>query len=261
MIKIGRKKINYFFVDEAGDPIFYNRHGRCIVGEEGCSKILSVGFITTNKPEILRKEVLSLRKEIVSDDYLKDVPSIEKTIRAFHAKDDCPEVREKFYKLLRKMDFKAEFIVARKDESIFSEKHKGKTNLFYDDLVIELFKNKLHIAEKSKIYFAVRGDRKRQAPLEEAIHSAKIAFENHHNIKIDSDFEIIPQTPSGEPCLQIVDYMNWAIQRAFLKREDRYIKFVLDKISYMVDIYDFEKYPKNHYNRKNRFDINKISPL
>jgi len=33
-------KINYFFVDEAGDPVFYDRYGDLIVGNEGCSKIL-----------------------------------------------------------------------------------------------------------------------------------------------------------------------------------------------------------------------------
>ena len=55
--------------------------------------------------------------------------------------------------------------------------------------------------------------------------------------------------------------MNWTVQRAFIKGEMRYFDFVADKISLVVDIYDFDKYPKNFYNRKNRFDITKISPL
>lgn len=73
----------------------------------------------------------------------------------------------------------------------------------------------------------------------------------------------MPQTPSGEPCLQIIDYINWAVQRAFIKGEDRYLKFLqeYDKISFIVDIYDLDKYPKNFYNKKNVFSINKISPL
>ena len=36
-----------FFVDESGDPIFFNKYGKSIVGQEGCSKILLIGFIET----------------------------------------------------------------------------------------------------------------------------------------------------------------------------------------------------------------------
>ncbi len=27
---------NYFFVDESGDPTFFDRNGKLIVGKEGC---------------------------------------------------------------------------------------------------------------------------------------------------------------------------------------------------------------------------------
>ncbi|MBM4177409.1 hypothetical protein FJ208_01240 [Candidatus Gribaldobacteria bacterium] len=90
---------------------------------------------------------------------------------------------------------------------------------------------------------------------------AALAFENKWGKKIDSDIKIFPQTPVGEPCLQIADYMNWAVQRAFIRGEDRYYKFIEEKVSYLVDIYDFDRYPKNFYNKKNRFEKNKISPL
>ncbi|OGN29932.1 MAG: hypothetical protein A3A33_01250 [Candidatus Yanofskybacteria bacterium RIFCSPLOWO2_01_FULL_49_25] len=129
----------YFFVDEAGDATFYNQYGRLIVGEEGCSKILLLGFIKTEHPGILRNAVLNLQKEITVN--------------------------------------------------------------------------------------------------------------------------IMPQSPVGEPCLQIADYMNWAVQRAFVKGEDRYLKFVEDKITYLCDVYDFDKYPKNFYSKTNKFDITKMSPL
>lgn len=251
----------YFFVDEAGDPIFYNKYGHCIVGREGCSKILLLGLIRTSDPQPLRQAVLSLKDEIGKDKYLEKIPSIKKTLRAFHAKDDCPEVREKFFKLIVDLDFRAEFIVARKIESVFLGRHKGKEGLFYDDLFAKLFENKLHKSKQNYIYYAIRGSRKRQAPVSEAIQTAILAFESKWKKKVNSRVFIEPQSPAGEPCLQIVDYMNWAIHRAFTRNEDRYLRFVEDKISFLVDIYDFEKYPKNFYNRKNEFDLTKISPL
>lgn len=69
------------------------------------------------------------------------------------------------------------------------------------------------------------------------------------------------QTPSGEPCLSVIDYMNWAVYRAFVRREMRYFQVVQDKVSLLVDLYDRAHYPKNWYNRKNPFDATKITPL
>lgn len=258
---MSKQKTNYFFVDEAGDPFFYDKYKRYIVGKPGCSKILLLGLVRTMNPVSLRKAVLRLKEEISKDKYLEKIPSIQKTLKAFHAKDDCPEVREKFYKIIMDLDFKAEFVVARKIESVFRKKHNSKPNVFYDDLIIKLFQNKLHVAEKNFIYFAVRGNKIRQEPLQDAVQTAVLTFENKWNKKIDSQTEVLAQSPHGEPCLQIADYLNWAVQRAFIKKEDRYYKFIEDKISFLVDIYDFDNYPNNFYNRKNKFDINKISPL
>lgn len=253
---------NYFFVDEAGDPTFYSRNGRCIVGEDrGSSSILILGFIQTADPATLRHRVLALRDQIVADVYFRGIPSLKKTSVAFHATDDVPEVRERFYRLIIGLDFTAEFIVARKIESIFRKRHRGKESVFYDDLVTKLFENKLHLAERSVIYFAKRGSRDRQEPLVDAIRDAITRFEQKWKTKIKTGVSIEPQSPAGEPCLQIIDYMNWAIQRMFIRREDRYFNFVREKVSLLVDVYDSKNYPRTYYTRKNPFELNKMSPL
>jgi len=255
------KDQNYFFVDESGDPVFYNKYGKNIVGTEGCSKILILGFVLTDNPRDIRLRLEKLRQEIISDTYFSGMPSIEQTKKYFHAKDDCPEVREKVFKLIATLDFKAEFIVARKKEKIFKNRHAGKPNVFYDDLIVKLFFNKLHLAQKNIIYFEVRGSRERQQPLEDAMRVAINTFESKWGFKNNSDIIVHPMSSIGEPCLQIIDYMNWALQRAFVKGDDRYVKFLEDKISMICDVYDSDKYPKNYYSKNNKFDTNKISPL
>jgi len=55
--------------------------------------------------------------------------------------------------------------------------------------------------------------------------------------------------------------MNWAVYRAFTKAEERYFNYVKEKVSLLVDIYDFKNYPNNFYNRSNKFSVKKISPL
>jgi hypothetical protein len=77
-------------------------------------------LIRTYSPNNIRKEIIKLLDSISIDEYLLAIPSVNKTInKGFHAKDYSPEIREKFFKLIKKFDFKAEFFVARKDEKIF----------------------------------------------------------------------------------------------------------------------------------------------
>ncbi|MDO8658962.1 MAG: DUF3800 domain-containing protein [Candidatus Levybacteria bacterium] len=253
--------ISYFFVDESGDPTFYDRHGNLIVGTEGVSKILLLGFIHTKNPKPIRKALQKLNREIAQDKYLQGIPSLRKTLLAFHAKDDSPEIKEKVFKTIVKLDFTAEVFVGRKIQNIFNVRHHRNENEFYDDLISKLFENKLHLAGHNEIFFAVRGNKTRQIPLEQAIEKATSNFESKWKKKVDSIIKINPQSPSGEPCLQVIDYINWAIQRVFIKKDMRFYKFIEEKIKFLVDIYDTDKYPKNFYNSKNKFDVIKISPL
>ncbi len=252
---------NWFFVDESGDPTFYNRRDNLIVGQEGCSPVLILGFIETTNPEGIRQAVQALHGEIDADPYFQDVSSIQKTRLTFHAKDDCPEVRYLVFKMIAGLDFKAQFVVARKIEEIFINEFHRDEHKFYDELVRILFRTVLHRYTENSIYFAKRGSQDRQAPLEAAIRRGVTAFEKKYKTRVKSQISITCQMPSGEPCLQVIDYMNWAVYRAFTKQEMRYYRFIQDKVSLLVDLYDFDRCPKNWYSRRNPFDTIKTSPL
>lgn len=251
---------SYFFVDESGDPTFYDARGNYIVGT-GSSPILILGLIETQEPRLLRQAILHLQQQVISDEYLQKIPSLSKTAVAFHAKDDTPEVRYLFYKLMKQLDFKAQFIVARKIEKVFRNSFAADENKFYDHLATRLFQNVLHRYHSNYIYFAERGSRKRQKPLEKAIWRAKGRFEKRYQTGVNSTFEVPAQSPKGEPCLSIVDYLNWAIYRAYTKGEMRYFEFISDKVSMLLDLYDSAAHPKNCYHKKNIFDISKATPL
>lgn len=252
---------NWFFVDESGDPIFYNRKGDLIVGKAGCSPILMLGFIETTDPRTLRHTMLKLKEEIVSDPYFHGVPSLAKTNIAFHAKDDLPEIRFQVFKHLAALDFRAQFVVARKAERVFQGEFNGSQRVFYDSLITRLFQNVLHRYETNTIIFAKRGSRDRQAPLQQAIQQGKERFESMWDTTVTTTITIQAQRPRGEPCLSIIDYMNWAVYRAFTRGEMRFYNVVADKVSLLVDLYDYKNYPKNWYNRRNPFHISKITPL
>ncbi len=252
---------NWYFVDETGDPVFYDARGNLIVGTEGCSLILGLGFVETDQPSIIRQAIAELHQQVASDKYLQSIPSISKTNRAFHAKDDAPEVRYLVYQALSKLNFKSQFVIARKIERVFRNSFDARENKFYDHLVSQLFTNVLHRHTQNHVYFAQRGSKTRQANLEMAINNGVAKFESRWTTKVETQTNVIPQTPVGEPCLQVIDYMNWAIYRAFVRREMRYFDFIADKVSFLVDLYDMQNYPKNWYSRENPFDIKKVSPL
>jgi hypothetical protein len=230
-------------------------------GKPGCSPVLILGFVETQDPKPLRQAILALQQEVTQDPYFQGVPSIRKTAIAFHAKDDVFEVRYRFFKLLATLNFRAQFIIARKIERVFRNNFGAQETAFYDHLVSQLFQNVLHRYQQNTIYFAKRGSRDRQLPLLQAIQQGLQRFEQKWGRTVTTKFEVQAQTPSGEPCLSIVDYANWAVYRAFTRGEMRYYRTIEDKVSLLVDLYDTTSYPKNWYNRRNPFDVTKITPL
>ena len=102
-----------------------------------------------------------------------------------------------------------------------------------------MFKNELQLSNNNYIYIATRGNKKRQKPLEQAIQSSWDCTENKLNETIGLNYpKVIPQTPTGEVCLQIIDYCNWAIQRSILHNDKRYYNFLKEKFKSIVEIQD-----------------------
>lgn len=150
--------------------------------------------------------------------------------------------------------------MARKRLDVFTKRHQKNENIFYNEIITRLLENKLHKSDCS-IYFSKRGNQLKQVHLDNAIRSAILNFEGKTDKKVGTETKIYIQVHTDEPCLQVVDYMNWAVYRAFTKKESRYVSFLEEKVSLIFDIYDVKKYPKNYYNKSNHFSINKISPL
>jgi len=256
------ERCRYYFVDESGDPTFYDSNGNLIVGKQGCSKTLILGFVCTKDPHAIRTKLASLRNEIEKDPIFSGVPSMNQTLLAFHAKDDLPEVRYKVYEALKELDYSAQIIVGRKSEAQFRIRFKAEENAFYDYLVSKLFENVLHTSTQNKVYFSKRRNKDRQKPLMLAVHEGVRLFEEKWKAKVDVSISMQAQSPSGEPCLQAADYVLWAVQRAYAKGEMRFFNVIRDKVELLIDIFDTAKYPNSYYRKnKNPFDIKKTSPL
>jgi len=131
------------FLDEAGDTTFYGEGRRDIIGTAGVSFAFIIGMLKVNVPrDELRREITALQLEIAADPYLNRIPSVAKKIAKgafyFHAKDDPPEVRERFFRFIVNRDVAFEAVAAQKITELFQRKHHDREAEFYADILSHL---------------------------------------------------------------------------------------------------------------------------
>jgi hypothetical protein len=68
--------LRHYFVDEAGDPMLFNRKKKSIVGEEGNSTYFVLGKVDVDDAATASGQLNELRNRLLSDPYFKDVPSM-----------------------------------------------------------------------------------------------------------------------------------------------------------------------------------------
>lgn len=265
-MKEAQKGQRFFFIDETGDTTFYDRRKHSILGTNKCSRTFGIGFVRTNDAVQIPEALAALREEIRQDQDLMRVCSVPtKTLRAFHAKDDCPEVRRRVFATLQKVDFAFQVVVARKIESMFIRKFRRSEDAMYAQIVSHLLERQLHLSAANDILFAQRGSKKRQYSLRQAVERGVQRFRTKYPRARETEYTVDSAFPSSSFGLQAVDYMLWAVQRAFEKGEMVYFDLVREKVEMVWDIYDFEKINRKEaviYDRlKNPFRIDIVSPL
>lgn len=238
---------NHYFVDEAGDPVLFGRGGKVLVGTKGCSHYFMLGVAKVANPAGLAAELDQLRADLLADPYFKDVPSMQrnagKTAVAFHAKDDLPEVRREVFKLLGRSDVEVHIGIRRK-QCLVELARKRRTgdpefrmhpNDIYDGLVAKLFAHLLHKGDENRILFARRGKTDRVRALGEAIGTARERFQKRSRKVCDQPTDVRSACPSEHPCLQVIDYYLWALQRMLERNEDRFFELVRPAFAAICD--------------------------
>lgn len=264
----------HYFVDEAGDGILFNKRKQIVVGREGCSCCFVLGVLEVVDPVRLDNELESLRSNLRADPYLAKVPSMQrerrKTAIAFHAKDDCAEVRREVYRLLIEHDVRF-FAVVRHKRTIVDKvvEHNKKhpayryhPNQLYDRCVSRLFRDRLHKEDAYVIQFSRRGNRSRTDALKRAIEQARFSLRLKWGISATPPIEIIPASPSEAGGLQAVDYFLWALQRLYEKEEDRYWEYLASKVSLVHDVDDTrENEYGGYYTKKNPLTLEECEKI
>lgn len=265
-------KTIYYFVDETGTPEIFKKGGFSIVGQSGCSRFFILGYLEVPNPGDLREKLRKLQKDLLQDPYLRSIPSMQqrenKTAVLFHAKDDCPEVREAVFKLLKgEKGLKFTAVVKDKDKVVnyaLARKHnnpyyKYNPNELYDLLTRRLFKYGLHKAEIYNICYAIRGQKPRTQAFGACLQIAQQRYMNEKGISDYSQINTFPTLSRNEPCLQAADYFLWALQRLYEKLEMRYLDFVSEFYKLIIDIDDTRNNQYGeYYDSRNPISIEKV---
>lgn len=246
--------VRYYYVDEAGDPILYNRRKYLVAGvQNGCSRFFILGKLDVPDPEALATALTDLRRNLLADPYFKGVPSMDpkrkRTALHFHAKDDPVEVRREVFKVLTGFDvrFYAHIRDKRSVAEIIREHQRKRPayrfhpNQLYDRCVVPLFENRLHKDAAYRIVFARRGGSDRTEAFKHGLQQAKTKFRDKWDVESAAPIEVVASTPTRVVCLQAVDYFLWALQRCYERGERRYIDLLWDKVGLIVDRDDTRK--------------------
>ena len=95
----------YFYIDESGDPTILAHGGKNLLSEGKVSMTFMLGYVETANPSAITQPLVKLRESLTSDTYLQGIPSMSSSLKAFHANKDCPEVKERVFRLLREADY------------------------------------------------------------------------------------------------------------------------------------------------------------
>ena len=226
---------SYLFIDESGDPFFFANRNKLLVGTEGFQPYLIIGLIETDTRKALRKAVVSFIEKIKADKMYNTIPSVSNQKGWYvHARADHPEIRAKFFEMLRELPgFKAHIVIAKKNLNIFNRKHNNNPTEFYFDVLHHLLKEVLTDNTKDyNLYLSQRGNNSIHR-FEEAVKKALNAEQ-----KIKYTLEIVPSSEMAE--LSIIDYLMWAVQRNLLKGESRYFDALKDKYGSVINLYEEE---------------------
>jgi Protein of unknown function (DUF3800) len=238
MISIAK---TYLFIDESGDPVFYGNRKKLLVGTEGFQSYLIIGMIETENRKALRKAVIDFMEGIKGDSLYNSIPSVATDKGWYvHARGDHPEIRAKFFELLRNLEgYKAHIVIAKKDLNIFNRKHNNNPTEFYFDVLHHLLNGRLHNSGcKYMLYLSQRGNNSLHK-FQNAVEKALAARDSSSDGHIQYNLEIVPSNEMPE--LSIIDYLMWAVQRMLLTGESRYFDALKDKYETVLNLYSDEE--------------------
>lgn len=233
------KKTNYFYIDESGGIL-----------NDSASFIL--GCIRTDTPQIIADNISKLLQGFENEIYYS--PMIDQIKeQGFHAVDNHPDIRARFFALVPILNFRSFFCIINKFKSPFRElvnnKEEDKIYLLSLD---KLLKGRFNMRIDKSVFIFEELQFKNRS-------QQKILDEYFSPYTVDGNIEY-KIVSKGEVNLAVADYMNY-IFHTLLSAND------IKKVQRMVDNFELVKpkiafinilHSNTYFSREKSFTIDEI---
>jgi len=115
-------------------------------------------------------------------------------------------------------------------------RYKPDGHELYDELIAKLFAKFGNFGLDRQITFAVRGNKPRTAVLKKVLDSIEQDFHSVFGFCPHGHTTVQSSIPSKSAGLQACDYLLWALQRFYERREERYLHALWPKFRRVLDL-------------------------
>jgi len=232
---MNKEPYNYIFIDESGKPEVFSAKGINLVNSGTASKFLVLAAVKTKNQLNLQQDVTDFKLQLLKNKELTKFFTSVYTLDSFHASNDYPEIREKFYNFITTLEIEIDVLVVEKLKCYpWLQANPGR---LYGFMAGQLIKSICHQVESTEIIFS-RKDSKLKLRQELEVEAERVRLNYVNNYGISGQFKLKYHhnphyTHSG---LQIADYVAYAIFQFFERNNDEYYKIIKDKIDKIHDI-------------------------
>jgi hypothetical protein len=231
----------YIFLDESGKPEIFSAKGVNLVKAGSATKYLVLAAVRTPNQLLLQSQILEFKAGLLKDPLLTSKFSPAYALDSFHATNDYPEVRERFYQFINALDVEIHVIVCEK--LLCSKNLQADPSLLYGTMAGLILHGICHQSESTEIIFSRQDSKyKLQEKLESEVEKIRQSLWNAHLKKETYALRYQHNPHYSHGGLQVADYAAYAVFKLFEKRDDLLYLLIQNKIRHI-----------HHYNQKKHF--------
>jgi len=237
---------SFIFLDESGKPEVFSAKGINLVEKGYASKFLVLVAIRVENQLKLQQEITEFRLKLLKDKELTKIFSSSYALDSFHASNDYPEVKERFYKFINDLDIKINILVVEKLKCFPAlQRNPGR---LYGVMSGQLLKNLCHQTERTEIIFSRKDSKlKLRKELEREVEIRRLEFmQEHPNLSKTIQLSYFHNPHYTHGGLQVADYIAYAVFKVFEDGEQRWYEIIKDEIRIIQDICN-----KKYFTRSN----------
>ncbi len=243
-------KYQWIFIDESGKPEVYSSKGVNLVEENQASKYLVLAAVRSTDQLSLQRQITKFRLSLLNNKKISSIFSSSYSLDSFHAQTDYPEVKERFYKFILKLDVKIDVLVIDKLKTY--DALKLKPGKMYGVMSGQLLKNLCHQFENTEIIFSRKDSKlKLRQELESEVETVRLNYlDTHPKLKPNLKLNYFHNPHYSHGGLQVADYIAYAVFQVFENKNDKWYLIVKEKIGKIQDICN-----KKYFTRSNPLQL------